>query len=487
MESRKFGKSRNYNAASLDASSLVAFRQSFEIIAKWADALKLGHVLRFSLRVAFYVTLLPLTACLIVLGNLFEKLLKRWHVQLDDVRRTGHGHGGWLSAVIFSAYEDRLSLWEELDNMCTTVHDMDLKGMAMTCTDMLSNSLALPRFLGEMASQKFSSQVDSKLLKLRKSTSPYHPSSYCFAFRSVTPNTFWSILGQSFQCKLVMQEDVKVLVKTADEVSKYVDKFLTVVGAIRVVPLTLRALRDVVSNLMEQRVRYPLFKCRPSATSDKSVAFSDMIPHDLLDQLTEKSKSCPEEIASSCIISGFRSYMQMMTGCIPDDMPALWLSSSLDDDCGARIKLPLNSAHDMLPKLEQRLVKTKQQLAYNVAMWSAFDQFLPLLLIKFLRRWYYGKVPITFRNIYVSDKCNSMSATMVRAVYQWTPLTHGSLLSFTIVHTGKGVSITVLSEKRSIQSATLLAECITKAVNNLCISLSIQWDRRSPPSTPTNL
>jgi len=126
----------------------------------------------------------------------------------------------------------------------------------------------------------------------------------------------------------------------------------------------------------------------------------------------------------------------------------------------------------------------------NEQIWCDFGTMLPVNLQKMLKRAYYGRNPVILQNIYLSDNdgVNMTSCTpfgtSVSSVYRWLPLLGRANLTITITHLPSAISFSVMTDKMSMQSSTLLAECIDKAVSNLCIAYGVQWSRRSPPSTP---
>lgn len=484
MELRKFGKSRISASVSPEVGTLKLFWQSFVIIASLADAVGLGKVVNLLVKAVSLGVLLPLTAMLIVLGNFYEKILARWGISLVTSTSTRDDHG-WLSTAVISSYKSEDEIMSQLSSITTSDDNSNsIKEDAAqhAKVERTMKPEFLPRQLSELASQE-PTELQTKVFKLADGKAgAFNPTNYLIVFKADSPVLFWKVIRTFFSFR-PDEEDQVILSESS------LSALTFLVNYVRAIAVCLIAFREVAVRLLEKRHRSILFKRKPCPDAPRSVAWADIISRDLLFTIEEKSASTREEIAMSCIVAGLCSYVQTMTGTIPDDVTTMVLNSSPSEIRGARLLIPLQSGHDTLitlTKTRTRLCKTKELIKKDSCMWNLFKDTLPEFLLEFFKRTYYGRVPIVFSNFQVNEYESTMNTTMVKSLHYWTPLVYGSLVSFTTMYTTSGVSVAILSDKNAIQSTTLLAECISKAVLNLCISLDIKWDRRSPPSTPTS-
>lgn len=491
MELRKSGKSRLASSSPATVSWLHHFWLAFVIIANWADAVGVRRLLDVLFRVLFLAVSIPLVCAIIVFGLLYEHVLKKWAPVTAESKNSGIA---WLVAMRISALmgaEDVLTVVDKaLEADVEESDEEDLK--AIKEASSLTTEEAIPRLLSDMMSDEAIASSRPTLLRLRSRIPSFLPYTYFVSVKCKGTTSVAKLL-KNF-CHMEVDERHEVAEETFEQKS-FPDYYTFLVKLAISVPLTLNALRETLRRFLEKRNRFPVFKQsrfgQPSSHQGaKSAAWTDCLPSELLLKINEKCSASSEDIATSVIAAGLRSYAQLMTGLVPDDVNAMLLEKSLSD-CphGSRLKLPLQTAHDALMTLNKtraRLEKAELQVEKDLELWTFFKEALPGFLVRFLRNHYYGRNPVLLKHMYFQEESGRMSDILIRSVYHWTPLFRNALASFTIMHSPNGISIAILSEKRTIQSATLLAECISKAVNNLCISLSIQWDRRSPPSTPTN-
>lgn len=217
-----------------------------------------------------------------------------------------------------------------------------------------------------------------------------------------------------------------------------------------------------------------------------SLAYSDCLPAELLKRIQESSGLSEECITLSCITSALRAYAQEMAGTIPRDTSAFLQSCrELDGLEGSAILLPVESANDLVvtsAKISSRLVDSVRDRESN----QRDKQFLVKTLPKFMFNWIQSFTTAGHEIVIKSCHVDGDEQSFIRSVHHWPCMETDTLLKFILMHRKGSISVGVICKKNAIQSATLLAELLTKSVTNLCIAFRIQWDRRSPPSTPSD-
>jgi hypothetical protein len=217
-----------------------------------------------------------------------------------------------------------------------------------------------------------------------------------------------------------------------------------------------------------------------------SLAFSDCLPAELLKRIQESSGLSEECITLSCITSALRAYAQEMTGVIPRDTGVFMQSCrKLDGLDGSVIVLPVETGNDLVvtsAKVGSRLPDCVRDRESN----QKDKQLLMKTLPKFMYNWIQSFTNSGHEIVIKSCHVEGDEQSFIRAVHHWPSMDEDTLLTLVLMHRKGCVSVGVICKKDAFQSATLLAELVTKSVTNLCIAFRIQWDRRSPPSTPSD-
>ena len=258
------------------------------------------------------------------------------------------------------------------------------------------------------------------------------------------------------------------------------------------VPTTLNVLISQVTRRMPCCNSNQFFLFRRSAQKDDisrgdssvSLAYSECLPSELLKRIQETTDLSPDVVALSCISSALRAYAQEVTGSIPRDAYAmLQPGKRLNGLEGAQVLLPVEAAHDMratVSRVQQRLSDSMQQLESCRRDKQLMYCTLPAFLSRYIQQLASSRQEIVITRCYLEGD----EQPFLRQLNFWSAPATDTLLSLTVMHRKEGISIAIACRKHAIQSATLLAEFMTKSVTNLCIAFGIQWDRRSPPSTP---
>ena len=254
-------------------------------------------------------------------------------------------------------------------------------------------------------------------------------------------------------------------------------------------------LKVLISQMMRRisccsNYQFLLFKKLNKSEVDRdnlSLAYSDCLPSELLKRIQESSGLSPECIALSCISSALRSYAQEMTGGIPRDTSVFLQSSrELDGLDGSNIVLPVESAHDLTgtsAKVEHVMADSVKERESNRRNKQLMMRTLPSFMFDQIQSIASSNHEIVVKFCHVEGDEQSF----IRSVHYWPTMSRETMLSMTVMQRKESLSIGISCKKDAIQSATLLAELITKSVTNLCIAFRVQWDRRSPPSTPSDI
>lgn len=232
------------------------------------------------------------------------------------------------------------------------------------------------------------------------------------------------------------------------------------------------------SNHRGQRLQY--FNCNSSfrelRCKSLTLAISDCFPADLMALIRSATKWTDDEIAITLIASGIKSYVQVVTGETPSNIEAF-----LDSPEMAHFILPLESADDLLATGTAISQQLRSNSSLRCDLKSNSVNKLPKFLTKCISKLCKSKNQIVFKPIYLNGTSTSF---MSRSFYSWSKMEDENFLRFDIIHSLDSTVICISGRKEVIQSASLLSECIAKSLLNLCISLSISYDRRTPPSSP---
>lgn len=208
-----------------------------------------------------------------------------------------------------------------------------------------------------------------------------------------------------------------------------------------------------------------------------TLASVDCLPSDLMSLIKCKSKWTDDEIVMALIAGGIRSYIQVVTGETAGNIEAFLESPGM-----IHFTLPLQLADDLLltgETISQQL-RMFSSTCKNENKKNNLSNF-PHYLSHYVDKMCKCNNEVVIRSSRVNNHSNQFIS---RSLYTWSPMNDDNCLSFDIIHSNDGSVICISARRDVIQSASLLAECIAKSLLNLCISLSISYDRRTPPSSP---
>lgn len=205
-----------------------------------------------------------------------------------------------------------------------------------------------------------------------------------------------------------------------------------------------------------------------------TLAIADCLPTDLMALIRGASKWTDDEIVITLIASAIKSYVQVVTGECPSNIEAFVESPEM-----AHILLPLESADDLIStgSFISHQLRSNLSLAKDFKKCHQLPNFLSNCIYKLCK----SNNPVVFKATRLSACSNVL---MSRCFYSWSQMQEDNCLRFDVIHSIDSSVICISARKDAVQSASLLAECIAKSLLNLCISLSISYDRRTPPSSP---
>ena len=225
-----------------------------------------------------------------------------------------------------------------------------------------------------------------------------------------------------------------------------------------------------------ERARVTYTSIASSPCKSLTLASVDCIPCDLMSLIRCTSKWTDDEIAIALIAGGIKSYIQVVTGETAGNIEAY-----LESPGETHLTLALDSADDLLMTGEvicQQLRSSSPSIKYKrMNILSNLPNFLSNYVDKMCK----CNNEVVIRSCRVNNHSNQF---ICRSLCTWSPMSSDNCLSFNIIHSNDGSVICISARRDVIQSASLLAECIAKSLLNLCISLSISYDRRTPPSSP---
>lgn len=486
MELRRVWKHRHIQLKHGN-SYVQLFWRSFAIISRWSRTVGLGRVLYFVLKVFLWSSALPVALCVISGAYLVQWYSDRYTTRKCRVSKAD----SWLAGLVVTTIMDQNTLLTHIKThvaSCSQVNPVyHLYKQTETSPPVVDNSKLLSRYVTRQASVSDPSDFDVKVIRMSRPKPPLEVNKFFVFIKTNSIDNF----RRTLECFQLRIKNYKVNHDTDNyEIENLLlsSKVLFFLYNLVSVVITVKEIAQRVAN---KRPKLPLFRRYQKANVPGSIAWSETLPVELLTKLEDKTACDVDSITLTIVTSALRSYCQIMTGQVPDDVSALLLNSRLPTEYtqGARLKLPLN-AHDTetaLHKSQARVVAAKRQMLVNERMWNDYAYVLPDNLLRLLKRAYYGRNAVILQNIYLSDSDHIGGAnfgTSVSSVYRWLPLLGRANLTITITHLPGGVSFSVMTDKKSMQSATLLAECVDKAVSNMCIATGVYWNRRSPPSTP---
>ena len=454
------------------------------VLSQWSKVVGISRVLSFVCRTIIWCTLTYGFLLCLLIGYLLELLLDRVYVNqasdLKDERK-------WLTGYAINTLVDERKL-RELFDAALIREENDHDGLKLDEVKFESNSNILSRYISRSYSKVEHERV--KIFKTSAGTTPISLSRY-FVFAQIdSTETFENILS-SFELNLIKFKeltkfDIPKLLASFPKLERIYLFFSRLPLLVEIFSLALR-------KTLSRRVKFPLFKKRSTSNgSEKSIAWTNLIPSEVIEKLEEFTSFSKDAISMSIITIALQSYCQTISGTIPRDFYALVLDhESIDGSLiGAHFKIPITMDYDtkeLMTRASLRFTKTKSDADKYRTAWRLIREVLPINLCKIIKRCFYSRNSIAIQNIHLENSSSSSPfTTLIEAVYHWCPLPNRVHLSITVTFLPTGVTFSIMANKDNFQSTTLLAECIEKAISQLCVVYGVHWNRRSPPSTPTN-
>ncbi|KAI1292126.1 hypothetical protein HDE_07019 [Halotydeus destructor] len=482
MELRKTFRPRNHwsRLTIWTLNPVQLYWNFFVTVATFAEAVGLAKFCR----TLFYWTYTILTAIAIcwtlVLVYYLELVATKW-LNFDELLNQFASvlkvskKKYWLTLVTIDTFANKVSFVEQLRVLFSVQREKPSLSSAS-----LTESEKLTKFVSDIASNNLEPATEVKIVAAKSLPSSFISSRYyaivrtrdCKRMNQIMDNFITEVEGDFddtrsrsvFECLDIENESFNFLVT--------------------VLPKLVRIVHKTIALAFKSKPMFPLFKKIPTRKKSYSLAWSESLTRDILSKIVEKSQKSEQEITVTCITMALRSYSQLMTGLIPDDVEALLVDTAYP--VGGRLLLPLESAHDAkttLSKVKHRSLKAQLDRLTETEDWPEVNKVLPRVMKWLLPKLYFSHCPVIIHHVHSVHR-DAIQGGHLKSIYRWGPLLYDSVLSFGVSQSDSGIQIAIQSDKSVIQSATLLAECIDKAINNICISYDIHWNRKSPPPTP---